>query len=113
MAELWNRPWVAMPPGTASRAALQSAAANAGEEPQVLDVCVEFPTLLSLVEAGRGAALVPHLALPARGGWRRVPGAFGGRTIPALSMAVDAQEPGVRATVAALDEVAEALRAAA
>jgi len=61
--DLAGRPWVAGPPGTACDHALRRLAAEAGIVIAVRDVCVEFPSVLALVAAGRGAAIIPRLAL--------------------------------------------------
>lgn len=63
LRDLASRPWVAGPPGTACDHALQRLAAEAGIAILAADVCVEFPSVLALVAAGRGAAIVPQLAL--------------------------------------------------
>jgi len=54
---------VAGPPGTACDHALRRLAAEAAIAIPDGDVCVEFPSVLALVAAGRGAAIVPQLAL--------------------------------------------------
>lgn len=57
-------PWIAGPPGSAARAALDRLARTAGVvRVDVRHECLEFPAALALVEAGLGAALVPELAL--------------------------------------------------
>lgn len=57
-------PWIAGPPGSAARAALDRLAqASGGGSLDVRHTCLEFPAVLALVEAGLGAALVPRLAL--------------------------------------------------
>jgi DNA-binding transcriptional LysR family regulator len=61
--DLAGRPWVAGPPGTACDHALRRLAAEAGIAIPAGDVCVEFPSVLALVAAGRGAAIIPQLAL--------------------------------------------------
>jgi len=63
LRDLAGRPWVAGPPGTACDHALRRLAAEAGMAIPAGDVCVEFPSVLALVAAGRGAAIVPQLAL--------------------------------------------------
>jgi len=63
VGDLAGRPWVAGPPGTACDHALRRLAAEAGIAIPAGDVCVEFPSVLALVAAGRGAAIVPRLAL--------------------------------------------------
>jgi hypothetical protein len=61
--DLAGRPWVAGPPGTACDHALQRLAAEAGIAIPDGDVCVEFPSVLALVAVGRGAAIIPRMAL--------------------------------------------------
>ena len=61
--DLEGRPWVAGPPGTACDHALRRVAAQAGVTTAASDVWVEFPSVIALVEAGRGAAIIPRLAL--------------------------------------------------
>ncbi len=61
--DLAGRPWVAGPPGTACDHALRRLAAEADIAIPPRDVCVEFPSVLALVAAGRGAAIIPQLAL--------------------------------------------------
>jgi DNA-binding transcriptional LysR family regulator len=63
LGDLDGRPWVAGPPDTASDHALRRLAASAGITPWIVDVCVEFPSVLALVAAGRGAAIVPAITL--------------------------------------------------
>jgi DNA-binding transcriptional LysR family regulator len=63
VGDLAGRPWVAGPPGTACDHALRRLAAEAGIAIPAGDVCVEFPSVLALVAAGRGAAIIPRLAL--------------------------------------------------
>jgi DNA-binding transcriptional LysR family regulator len=48
---------------TACDHALRRIARAAGIEPEACDVCVEFPSVLALVSAGRGAAIVPASTL--------------------------------------------------
>jgi DNA-binding transcriptional LysR family regulator len=61
--DLDGRPWVAGPPGTACDHALRRLAAQGGIAIAASDVCVEFPSVIALVAAGRGAAIIPRLAL--------------------------------------------------
>lgn len=63
LRDLDGRPWVAGPPGTACDHALQRLAAEAGIDTPAADVCVEFPSVLALVAAGRGAAVIPRMTL--------------------------------------------------
>jgi DNA-binding transcriptional LysR family regulator len=65
VTDLDGRPWVGSPPGTACHRALERIAAEYGLTPRRVHACREFPTVLSLVRAGLGAAVVPTLALAA------------------------------------------------
>jgi DNA-binding transcriptional LysR family regulator len=62
-ADLNGRSWVAGPPGTACDVALRRLLDRLNVRAEIRDVCVEFPSVLALVAAGRGAAIVPQLAL--------------------------------------------------
>ena len=57
-------PWVAGPPGSATRSVLDRLAQAAGIRPRIAHEALEFPAVLALVGAGLGVALVPRLALP-------------------------------------------------
>ena len=57
--DLEGHPWIAGPPGTACDHALRRVAAQAGVTTVASDVWVEFPSVIALVEAGRGAAAAP------------------------------------------------------
>lgn len=63
MADLAARPWVAGSPDTACGRALDRVSAAYGFTADRVHVCREFPTVLALVAAGLGAAIVPALAL--------------------------------------------------
>jgi DNA-binding transcriptional LysR family regulator len=63
LGDLSSRPWVAGPPGTACDHALRRLSAQAGIAIAASDVCVEFPSVIALAAAGRGAAIVPRLAM--------------------------------------------------
>jgi DNA-binding transcriptional LysR family regulator len=63
LTDLAGRPWVAGPPGTACDHALRRLAAQAVISIPARDVCVEFPSVLALVAAGRGAAIIPQMTL--------------------------------------------------
>lgn len=56
--------WVSGPPGSATRSVLDHLAREAGVQPRVAHEVLEFPSVLALVAAGLGVALVPRLALP-------------------------------------------------
>lgn len=55
--------WIAGHQGTPARAALDALAASAGTTPDIRHLCVEFSSMLALVGAGLGAALVTDLVL--------------------------------------------------
>lgn len=59
LGDLAGRTWVAGPPDTACDHALRRLVPDAA----IGDVCVEFPSVLALVGAGRGAAIVPASTL--------------------------------------------------
>ncbi|MGW0843176.1 LysR family transcriptional regulator [Streptomyces sp. NPDC002787] len=61
--DLADRPWVAAPPGTACGRALARISAQYAFTPHRAHTALEFPTVLALVRAGLGAAVVPTLAL--------------------------------------------------
>lgn len=55
--------WIAGHQGTPARAALDAVAAAAGIEPDIRHLCDEFTSMLALVGAGLGAAVVTDLVL--------------------------------------------------
>ena len=55
--------WIAGHEGTPARAALDALAAAAGTSPDIRHLCDEFTSMLALVGAGLGAAVVTDLAL--------------------------------------------------
>jgi DNA-binding transcriptional LysR family regulator len=61
--ELAAQRWIDGPEGSACRAALRRLATRMRFEPQVAHVCLEFPSILALVRAGEGIAIVPAPAL--------------------------------------------------
>ncbi|MBF9066727.1 LysR family transcriptional regulator [Streptacidiphilus fuscans] len=63
VGDLADRPWVAGPPESACGRALERIAAQYGFTPDRAHTALEFPTVLALVAAGLGAAIVPTLAL--------------------------------------------------
>jgi DNA-binding transcriptional LysR family regulator len=99
LRDLAGRPWVAGPRGTACDDALQRLAAEAGIAIPAGDVCVEFPSALALVAAGRGAAIVPQLALGQAPVTVCALPPFGGQHIAAWYPAGPAQPAPATATV--------------
>jgi DNA-binding transcriptional LysR family regulator len=55
--------WIAGQEGTPARAALDALAAAAGTRPEIRHLCDEFTSMLALVGAGLGAAVVTDLVL--------------------------------------------------
>jgi DNA-binding transcriptional LysR family regulator len=109
LRDLAGRPWVAGPPGTACDHALQRLAAEAGLATPAGDVCVEFPSVLALVAAGRGAAIIPQMALGQAPVTVCTLPPLGGRHIAAWHSAGAAQP--TPATTTVLDTLAQAGRA--
>ena len=99
LGDLAGRPWVAGPPGTACDHALRRLAAQAGIGIPAGDVCVEFPSVLALVAAGRGAAIIPRLALGQSPVTICALPPLGGRHIAAWHQAGPAQPAPATATV--------------
>jgi DNA-binding transcriptional LysR family regulator len=111
LRDLAGRPWVAGPPGTACDHALRRLAAEAGIGIPAGDVCVEFPSVLALVAAGRGAAIIPRLALGQAPVTVCALPPLGGRHIAAWHQAGPAQPAPATATVLdALAQTSEASR---
>ena len=106
LRDLAGRPWVAGPPGTACDQALRRLAAQADIAIPAGDVCVEFPSVLALVAAGRGAAIIPQLALAQTQATVCALPPLGGRHIAAWHQAGPAQP--APATASALDALARA-----
>ncbi|GIJ49969.1 LysR family transcriptional regulator [Virgisporangium aliadipatigenens] len=107
-ADLADRPWIAGPPGTASGQALE----RLGWSARVAHVCVDYPTTLTLVRAGLGAAVVPALALMNEdlSGIRatRLTGA-GARRLDGLITGKRSGSPAAEALFAAIREVVRTL----
>ena len=96
---------MAGPPGTACDHALRRLAAEAGIGIPAGDVCVEFPSVLAVVAAGRGAAIIPRLALGQAPVTVCALPPLGGRHIAAWHQAGPAQP--APATAAVLDTLAQ------
>lgn len=109
LPDLAGRPWVAGPPGTACDHALLRLAAEAAIAICADDVCVEFPSVLALVAAGRGAAIIPQMTLGQAPVTVCALPPLGGRHIAAWHQAGPAQPAPATATV--LDALADAAQA--
>jgi DNA-binding transcriptional LysR family regulator len=109
LSDLAGRPWVAGPPGTACDHALRRLAAEAAIEIPAGDVCVEFPSVLALVAAGRGAAVIPKMTLGQAPVTVCALPPLGGRHIAAWHQAGQARPAPATATV--LDALAHAAQA--
>jgi hypothetical protein len=113
LGDLAGRPWVAGPPGTACDHALRRLAAEAGIGIPAGDVCVEFPSVLALVAAGRGAAVIPRITLGQAPVTVCALPPLGGRHIAAWHQTGPARPAPATATVLdALAQVGQALRQA-
>jgi DNA-binding transcriptional LysR family regulator len=102
-ADLADRPWIAGPPGTASGQALE----RLGFTARIVHVCVDYPTTLTLVRAGLGAAVVPALALLDED----LPGIRATRLTGAGARRLDALITGKRSGSPAAEALLAALRA--
>jgi DNA-binding transcriptional LysR family regulator len=109
LPDLAGRRWVAGPPGTACDHALRRLAAEAAIAIPAGDVCVEFPSVLALVAAGRGAAVIPRMALGQAPVAICAMPPLGGRYIAAWHQAGPAHPAPATATV--LDALAHAAQA--
>jgi DNA-binding transcriptional LysR family regulator len=109
LPDLAGRRWVAGPPGTACDHALRRLAAEAAIAIPAGDVCVEFPSVLALVAAGRGAAVIPRMALGQAPVAICAMPPLGGRYIAAWHQAGPGHPPPATATV--LDALAHAAQA--
>ncbi|MFJ8628479.1 LysR family transcriptional regulator [Kitasatospora sp. NPDC093550] len=61
IAEQHGAPWIMSPPGTLCHAMALRACESAGFAPRIRHQIDDFTTVLALVAAGQGVALVPHL----------------------------------------------------
>jgi len=102
---LAGEPWIAAPDGASARVALDRLASRWGFAPKIAHVCLEFPSVLALVTAGEGIALVPELALADARGVTVCPvGRLGVRRLVAV------QRSSSRGTEPAVEAVTRALR---
>lgn len=112
LADIAGRPWVAGPPGTACDQALHRLMSEAGVTQSPSDVCIEFPSVLALVAAGRGASIVPRMALTNSPVTTHSLPALGGRHIAALYQTTAGQPaPATRTVLDVLSETAKTLTA--
>jgi len=96
--------WIAAPEGTSLDLALRRLAKRGKFEPTVAHVCKEFPSVLALVAAGEGVAIVPELALVDARGVEPCPlTGLGARKLLAI------QRVSKRGTEPAVDAVVQAL----
>jgi DNA-binding transcriptional LysR family regulator len=65
LADAGSLPWVVSGPGSPCRSACEEAWSVAGVSPAVAAEATEVSTLVALVAAGAGVALLPRMALPA------------------------------------------------
>ncbi|MCG6493133.1 LysR family transcriptional regulator [Kitasatospora sp. A2-31] len=63
VAEHRAAPWIMAPPGTLCHAMAVRACESAGFAPRIRHQIDDFSTVLALVAAGQGVALVPHLGI--------------------------------------------------
>lgn len=63
-ADLVGRPWITQGPGTAGGAMLADLERRWSFSARLVHVCTEYVSAVALAEAGVGATLAPHLALP-------------------------------------------------
>ncbi|MFG3049802.1 LysR substrate-binding domain-containing protein [Kitasatospora sp. NPDC048239] len=63
VAEQRTAPWIMSPPGTLCHAMAVRACESAGFAPRIRHQIDDFATVLALVAAGQGVALVPHLGI--------------------------------------------------
>jgi DNA-binding transcriptional LysR family regulator len=106
-ADLADRPWIAGHPQAAAGQVLERLAREYGFTPRRAHLCVDYPTTLTLVGAGLGAALVPALALRDAVAGVRVTGlsGAGARRLDALVTGTAAASPAVEALLAAVRTV--------
>ena len=100
-------PWIGAPPHTACHAAMQRLARRAGGKLELAHVCREFPSVLALVAAGEGVAILPELALQDARGVEPCPiDGLGARKLICI------QRSSQRGTEPAVDAVVRVLRRA-
>jgi DNA-binding transcriptional LysR family regulator len=108
--DLVSRPWIAGEAGKPCGLALDRLAGKYGFKPGFVHRCIEYPSMLSMVAAGLGAAVVPVLALGSEPIGQivvtRIPSG-GFRRINAVYRATDhGPEPMILVLINALEEAA-------
>jgi len=110
LAELGHQPWIEGPPRSVTAAVLRRHRRASGLPFAARHLCLEYPAVLDLVDAGLGAALVPDLALarPLSSGAAvlDLPG-LGGRVISAAWLRRRRSRPELVAVVDSLRRAAE------
>ena len=110
LADLGHQPWIEGPPRSVTAAVLRRHRRASGRPFAARHLCLEYPAVLDLVDAGLGAALVPDLALgrpmASRVAVLDLPG-LGGRVISAAWLRRRRPRPEVAAVVDALRRAAE------
>ncbi|MFG3657380.1 LysR family transcriptional regulator [Streptomyces sp. NPDC047706] len=104
--ELGGQRWVCQPPGRVCHDWLMRTLRSAGHEPDVVHMAEENPTLVALVAAGLGVALIPRLGRgPLPGGVVEVPlDPLPVRHLYALWREGAARRPAIAETVRTLQE---------
>jgi DNA-binding transcriptional LysR family regulator len=105
LAPLAGERWIATPPGSACRALLEDACAQAGFAPRIDYQTNDFGVISAFVAEGLGVALIPELATPSFGPGvvlRLVSDAYAARRIFVAVRAGAAQRPAVAAVMGAL-----------
>lgn len=103
--DLADRPWISGPPSSTTGQVLERLGRERGFTPRRVHLCVDYPAVLALVEAGHGATIAPDLALRGfSGGGIRVTElpVAGARRLDALVTAGRTALPAVEALLAAL-----------
>ncbi len=111
LADMVDRPLITSPPGLACGRCVVQACRDAGFEPDIAHELDDYPTVLHLVAAGAGSALVPELGL------QRLPEGLHVlelktpvcRTLELVHRASSAARPAVAAVVDAVSTVADEL----
>ncbi len=103
--ELGGERWICQPPGRVCHDWLLRTLRTAGHEPDIVHQADENPTLVALVAAGPGVALIPRLGRgPLPAGVVEVPDPMPVRRLYALWRAGAARRPAIVETVRVLGE---------